>query len=841
MNNLKPFLFVMLIALLTTPGYAQFPATSTSHLAAEYETNALYLQLAPETHWGAAELISAADERLSALPEMQQLLSSGTVQTIRQEFPVLAKKHDELARIYRVEFADPNEREAILNILERQSFITFAEKVPVYRTSIVPNDPAYSDPQKNWHLLQIQAAQAWDITQGCAGMKIAIVDDAVRTSHEDLAAKIFVNAGEIPGNGIDDDLNGYIDDVSGYDVADGDGNVNPPASSVSATFFTHGTHVAGIAAGNTNNGTGMASIGFNTRILPVKVKSDNETVPGLLNSPMQGVEYAIASGADVINISWGSYSHSQAHQLLFNTAYSYGQIVVAAAGNDGVNLLMYPAAYQHVIAVAASDATNDGASFTNATTEVDVFAPGTSIWSSLADADNSYGFFSGTSLSTPIVSGLAALMMCHDPNFTPDGIRQCITNSADPYPSVRWPGTNIPILNAAAAVGCAIPFLNDCSTAGCEMIPNGGFEEPSNSSIVNYGTFSWSGIADGHVCGWSSYLGTADAFPTPVAQFNNFAGLYFSYSTYPNQPQYKEGIVTPELGLVAGQLYRLEFDAAMVGYDQPLPIDSFGVELMSNTYFYDSNASPPDTFTTQFLAAVHPFPLDTMLNFSDQLLVMDGDIDIPHFFHHYTIEFTMPSVTDMDRLVFLPYRTTDPGYTHHIFIDNVSMRPVLEITAAADQDTVYQGACVELTATGTGTDFVWEPASLFTDPVGATQQSCPLTSTYYIATTYDPTTGCSASDTVYVVVPPGTSVGLTELNETFLTFYPNPTNDWLHIELQGIESGELSILDANGKALLTVALKQDLQIPVAHLAPGVYYLNVKSGDHTVTERFVRSN
>jgi|GEM_PF-2088597 len=835
----KILLLLLLSGTVLLSAYGQGRPAELPDSLPEYEQHALYIQLAQGSAWGDFDIHTAADERLNAFPEIRMLFENGTITGIQQEFKVLSRKDEAIGRIYRILLAGNQLPDETVTLLDGLPYFDFVEKIPLYRTFYTPNDPAYADAQKRWHLDQINAAQAWDITQGCSGKTIAVVDDAVLTTHEDLAGNIFLNAGEIPGNGMDDDLNGYVDDVHGFDVADADPDPNPPGSA-SSTFFTHGTLVAGVAAGRTNNGTGTASIGFNSTVIPIKTKSNDEFTPGVLTNPMHGVEYAIAIGADVINMSWGSYASSQAHQLLFNNAYSAGQVTVAATGNQGVGFLVYPAAYDNVIAVAASDPGNDGATFSNVTTGVTVFAPGVGIWSCLADANNSYGYASGTSMAAPMVSGVAALMLCNDQTFTPEGIRNCIANSAAVYPSTLWPGLTVRILDAAAAVSCPLPFANTCTTEGCELIPNGGFEEPSNSSITVYGNFGWAAVSEGQVCGWESYLGTADVFPNPVAGFDNYAGIYYGYSPTPGWENYKEGIVTPELDLVPGQSYVLEFDASMAAFNENVPLDSLFIGLMSNSFYYNEMASPPDVFPTQQVGAVYAIPVDTVLTIYDQSLIMDGTIHMGSFFRHYTITFTMPAVTDMDRLVMLPYQEFQGvGYTNQLFLDNISLRASLSALASVDNDTIPEGACVHLSVSGSGSTFVWEPEALFSNPVGATQLSCPDTSVFYIATVYDAITGCTASDTVAVHVTRNPELGIPDLSQAIVNVYPNPVVGELLIEALDINAElEFGIYDCTGKRIVQGVISPDeaTVVDFHHVASGIYVLRISNGQYVQVVR-----
>jgi gliding motility-associated-like protein len=361
--------------------------------------------------------------------DLQSLIKNFGIYKIEKAFSRLQSRS--LQKVYVFSFNDTSATDELLNVLARISYIEFAERIPLYETFYTPDDLD----TRQWNLSKINAVSAWDLSKGSPVVKIAIVDDAVRLTHEDLDGVKWVNPGEFAGNNIDDDGNGYIDDINGYDVADSDNNPNPPFYATNSDF-THGTHCAGIAVASTDNATGISSISFNCRVIAVKCKPDG-TYGGSLPYAYEGVSYAISANADIISMSWGGYFYSNTYQLLFDYARSLGIICVAAAGNSNTDIPMYPASYNNVISVAASMSTDQRASFSNYGTTIDVTAPGVNIWSTLAGSNSSYGYLSGTSMACPLVSGLCGLMLSADPSLSPDALENCLKSSCDPIDNLN--------------------------------------------------------------------------------------------------------------------------------------------------------------------------------------------------------------------------------------------------------------------------------------------------------------------------------------------------------------------------------------------------------------------
>jgi len=329
-----------------------------------------------------------------------------------------------LDQVYRVRFTAIQLMDALITALEALTFVEFAEKMPLGLPAFEPNDLA---PQQ-WYLPQVNASEAWDLERGDPNVVIAIVDNGVALDHADLSANIFTNMAEANGLPlIDDDMNGFADDVNGYDTADRNANPRPPSSGNNDNPWPHGTHVAGIAAAVTDNGTGMAGMAHGCRILPVKV-AKNSGNGQQFETPIDGVFYASRTGAEVINMSWGTNLNSQVMYLVIQEAHTNGAVLVAAAGNDGNDELFYPAAFPEVISVGATDANDLRAPFSNYGSTIDVMAPGVNIYSALLNGNNSYGNLSGTSMAAPLVAGLAALVKSRFPSLSPAQVKQRIVD-----------------------------------------------------------------------------------------------------------------------------------------------------------------------------------------------------------------------------------------------------------------------------------------------------------------------------------------------------------------------------------------------------------------------------
>ncbi len=298
----------------------------------------------------------------------------------------------------------PEQIEECLHCYLSCSEVEFAERDALVKADLVPNDPLL--PQQ-WGVLKVAATRAWNITRGSTKVPIAILDTGLDMTHPDLQDKIILNA-------------------------------NFSDTSTAQDFNGHGTHVAGIAAAVTKNGRGVAGLAINPTLMNIKVLDDGGT--GSLSSVVQGIVYAVDNGAKVINMSLGTTFFSSTLHDAVKYAQRNGVLLVAAAGNDGVNQHNYPAAFAQCISVAAVNREDTKAFFSNfGASWVDLAAPGVELLSTMPTYPNAigpqnYGFLSGTSQATPLVSGLAALLLSLNRNA--NVVRRTIESTTVPIAGV---------------------------------------------------------------------------------------------------------------------------------------------------------------------------------------------------------------------------------------------------------------------------------------------------------------------------------------------------------------------------------------------------------------------
>ena len=381
--------------------------------------------------------------------------------------------------------------------------IDFFELDVTRALQLTPDDPSYS---QLWGLentgqtggttdADIDASAAWDVTTGSSSIVVAVIDTGVDYTHSDLAANMWTNPGEIAGNGIDDDGNGFIDDIHGFDFVSNDGDPMDGNG--------HGTHVAGTIAAIGDDGSGITGVNWTSSIMALKFLSDSGS--GTTSNAVRAVNYAtmmrVNYGVDirVTNNSWGGGGYSNALASAIEASGDAGILFVAAAGNygeDADSIPHYPASYDfaNVISVAATDHNDQLAGFSNyGATTVDLAAPGVAIYSTLPG--NTYGTYSGTSMASPHVAGVAALAWSAVPNASMAQIRDAIMQGVDSLGSLSGKVITGGRLNASgtldALLNVTAPSLGSLSVTPDPII--------AGDSVALTLTASGAGDLDGSV------------------------------------------------------------------------------------------------------------------------------------------------------------------------------------------------------------------------------------------------------------------------------------------------------------------------------------------------------
>jgi hypothetical protein len=355
-----------------------------------------------------------------------------------------------LDKIYLVELEDGQDTETALKAYQQDPAVEYAELNYLVQAHRSPSDTYFSIqwplentgqmyPESGNHNdppgtvdADMDAAGAWDIFTGSPDVVVAVIDTGVDYNHRDIDGNMWVNEAELNGTtGVDDDLNGYVDDIYGYDFHNHDGNPMDDNG--------HGTHCAGVIAAEGDNSQDIAGICWQTRIMALKFLDLNGR--GITSNAVKSFFYAVANGAEVCSNSWGGGAYSQTLEEAVNYAASQGVILVASAGNDNTDNPAYPAYYSSMIAVAATDSNDDKATFSNYGDWVDVAAPGVdvlSLRSSLAGSyfgtpyDNYTVVLSGTSMACPQAAGVCALLIGANPTLTRDEVTDILMTTGDP-------------------------------------------------------------------------------------------------------------------------------------------------------------------------------------------------------------------------------------------------------------------------------------------------------------------------------------------------------------------------------------------------------------------------
>lgn len=398
------------------------------------------------------------------------------------------------------------------NYLASLPDIEYLETNNSYKIDYVPNDPYLS---KQWSLQITKAFEAWNITKGSKDIIVGIIDTGIDYLHQDLKENIFVNSAEDLNkngildpediNGIDDDGNGFTDDVIGWDFTDrvgfpfsigGDylGWDNDPMDE-----YGHGTWVAGVIGAVSDNNLGISGLVPNVRLL--NIRAFDPTGNGEEDDVAAAILFAIRMGAKVINMSFGDTNFSRVLQDIIKFAYENNVVFVASAGNSASSLPHYPSGYSEVISVGATDERDYLASFSNTGSTIDLVAPGVNLYTT--DRNNKYRDFSGTSAAAPVVSAAAALLLSLD-NFTPEEVKQILKSTAVDLGTSGWDerfgAGRIDFLSALSVKAPAVIKINfprqDYATDGDTLIINasvlsGFFDKFDLEYGIGFNPTSW--------------------------------------------------------------------------------------------------------------------------------------------------------------------------------------------------------------------------------------------------------------------------------------------------------------------------------------------------------------
>lgn len=359
----------------------------------------------------------------------------------------------------------------VINALEQNPYVEYAEPNYIYRvvggTTKSPSDPELG---KLWGLINtgqevsgdmpavlgkpgidIDAKRAWEVETGSRDVLVAVIDTGVDYTIADLRPNMWTNAAELNGTaGVDDDNNGFVDDVYGYDFANKDGDPKDDHG--------HGSHVSGTIAGNGDDGVGVVGVAWKAKVMGIKFLSASGG--GTLEDAVKSIDYATQMGAQIMSNSWGGGGYSQALYDSIERANKKGILFVAAAGNSSSNNDEdpgYPASYDNsnIISVAAIDSTGQLASFSSyGKTSVDVAAPGVNIYSTIPGG---FDAWSGTSMATPHVSGVAVLLLAKEPNLSLADLRERIIKTARPLAALNRKVASGGLVNAYHALTNTMP------------------------------------------------------------------------------------------------------------------------------------------------------------------------------------------------------------------------------------------------------------------------------------------------------------------------------------------------------------------------------------------------
>ncbi|MBB6610812.1 S8 family serine peptidase [Pontibacter sp. Tf4] len=412
-------LIVACLLLLAVPALAQQPTTH------EAKTKPLTVVYKLKTDRTAAR---------AAANDLPQALKQIGASNVHQKFPQAAAStttarrasETDITRIYQATYSSELSFEQVQRALLATGQVAYAEPVYLREPFHAVSDP-FADSTKTtaYYLKLVKAYGAWDITHGDTNVVIGVIDTGFRIDHQDLKNNIKYNYAD-PIDGIDNDNDGYTDNFAGWDFADNDNNVQS-----APRWGSHGMMVAGVAGATPDNATGVAGIGYSTKILPLKVFSSSSD--GAFGGGYDAIVYAVRKGCKIINLSWGGEGFSQYEQDIINYAVLDNDVViVSAGGNVKRKANYYPASYANVLSVAGSDRNDNKYTDYTWSHYIDLMAPSIDIYSTTATSTSSYGYGWGSSFASPMVAGAAALVRARYPELNAQQVMERIRVTTDP-------------------------------------------------------------------------------------------------------------------------------------------------------------------------------------------------------------------------------------------------------------------------------------------------------------------------------------------------------------------------------------------------------------------------
>lgn len=811
--------------------------------AQEFVPGKIWVKFKPELNLKMPSIEGQGElDKLNRFPQIAQITEKYGLYKLHQSF---VWQDPLLKDIYTFWIQDNEHAEEFVREMAALESVEYAERAPMYRVSYTPNDWPTSV-NFRWHLMRIQATDAWDLSKGDTNIVIAIVDDGVRIAHEDLIDNIYHNWAEIPGNGIDDDGNGYKDDFTGWDIANNDPDPSPATAQIdcASAAFTgcHGTGVAHCASGTADNAKGIPAIGFKCKLMPIKCQ--DEFGSGGIIGGYEGVTYAAMMGAHVINMSWGNTQFTTTGLNVITAAHNKGCVLISSAGNDNVDIPHYPSDYKWVLNVAATRTNSTisqdfAATFTNYSDSVDISAPGTQIRTARANSLTGYHNLDGTSFASPIVSGLCGLMLSANPCLTTDEIEFYLESTADFFSDMnttKYLGKlGAGRINAKAALEAVIPTTAPAAVFNttvnpCDMSVQYTYGQPE--SKVCFATYTWS--FPGGTPATSNLLNPTVSYPA--------AGTYDATLTISNQ--FGTNTTTQNVAVTFAPSPTADAGADIVScfgkqYQLNASSNTLGVSYAwtpNQNITGGTTATPTITVVTSrdyILTVTDPITgctgSDTVSIILDPTLgpTIDAGADIVGCYgeqiqvtpnvtgspltYAWTPNSGISSTTSANPTFTLTssntyfVTVTDGNGCKDVDTMKITVNPSPSIYAGQDQ-TITLGGTVQLNGIcGTCVAWSWSPATGLSNPnINNPIASPTVTTTYVLEGTN--ASGCKKTDEVKVTVN-GVGIDNTQAQGFSIdAVYPNPAQAQFTLQADLRNQGNLTIemLDMSGKKIMEV-------------------------------------